>query len=139
MRFRTEHKHLSAFSYASLTDVVLQLLIFFLLSSTFVIQSGIKVRLPKAEAAETGNKSQIVVTLTDRGGLFLNNEEVAKANLRAQLIPLLRQSKDQLVVINADKSVSLQSTVEIMDIAKASGADKLLIATQASPPTKQQW
>ncbi|MBI3006190.1 MAG: biopolymer transporter ExbD [Ignavibacteriales bacterium] len=136
MKFRTEHKHLSAFSYASLTDVVLQLLIFFLLSSTFVIQSGIKVRLPKAEAAETANRSQIVVTLTDRGAVFLNNDQVSKSALRSQLTTLLKQSKDQLVVINADKSVSLQGAVEVMDIAKASGAARLLIATQATPPAQ---
>ncbi|HLF19274.1 MAG TPA: biopolymer transporter ExbD [Bacteroidota bacterium] len=133
MKFRTEHKHLAVFSYASLTDVVLQLLIFFLLSSTFVIQSGIKVRLPKAEAGETGNKSQIVVTLTDVGKVFLNNEEVAKPALASKLSSLLRETKDQLVIINADKSVSLQSAVEVMDIAKASGASKLLIATQPTP------
>ncbi|MBI4428233.1 MAG: biopolymer transporter ExbD [Ignavibacteriales bacterium] len=136
MKFRTEHKHLSAFSYASLTDVVLQLLIFFLLSSTFVIQSGIKVRLPRAQSPETGNKSQIVVTVTDRGAVFLNNEQVSKSVLRSQLSALLQQSKDQLVVIHADKSVSLQGAVEVMDIAKASGADRLLIATQTSPPTQ---
>ncbi len=136
MKFRTEHKHLSAFSYASLTDVVLQLLIFFLLSSTFVIQSGIKVRLPRAESGEIGNKSQIVITLTDRGAVFLNNEQVSKSALGSQLRTLLRKTDDQLVVINADKSVSLQGAVEVMDIAKASGAAKLLIATQTPPPPK---
>lgn len=135
MRFRTEHKHLAAFSYASLTDIVLQLLIFFLLSSTLVIQSGIKVRLPTAEAAETGNKSQIVVTLTEQGKVFLNNEQVAKSALGPKLTSLLRETKDQLVIINADNSVSLQSAVEVMDIAKASGASKLLIATRATQPT----
>lgn len=132
MKFRTENKHIVAFSYASLTDVVLQLLIFFLLSSVYVIQSGIRVQLPRAVAGDQGTKSQIVVSLTDRGTLFVNNEPTSKEQLGPRLSMLLRSSPSQVVVINADASVSLQQAVEIMDIAKAAGGVRFLIATQPS-------
>ncbi|MGB2869645.1 MAG: biopolymer transporter ExbD [Bacteroidota bacterium] len=135
MKFRTENKYIAAFSYASLTDVVLQLLIFFLLSSAYVIQSGIRVQLPRAVAGEQGTKSQIVVSLTDRGTLFLNNEPTSKESLGPKLSALLRSSAAPVVVINADATVSLQQAVEIMDIAKAAGGVRFLIATQ---PSKQE-
>jgi biopolymer transport protein ExbD len=51
MKFSTQLKPLSVFSHSSLTDIVFLLLIFFLLSSSFVVQSGIKIQLPKSTAA----------------------------------------------------------------------------------------
>jgi len=130
MQFRTEHKFLVAFSHASLTDVVLQLLIFFLLSSSLVIQSGIKVQLPRALNKERGAKEQIVVGLTRDGAIYLNGQQIPKQSLQAALSPLLQTRTERMVVIQADRDVSLQNTVDVMDIAKSAGAVRFLIATQ---------
>ncbi len=130
MKFRAEKKHLSAFSYASLTDVVLQLLIFFLLSSTFVMQTGVKVQLPKAVHQEQDVKGQIIVTLTADGLIYLNNQQITQSALQYAISQLLQDSKVDVVIIQADKKVTLQQTVDIMDIAKAAGATRFLIATQ---------
>jgi biopolymer transport protein ExbD len=129
MRFQAENKLLTVFSFSSLTDIVLLLLIFFLLSSSFVIQPGIKVQLPKAEAAETIDEQRVTVTLTDKGALFVNGKQVLIKTLGQALAQAIGQNKDQVVVIQADKNVSLQSTVQVMDVAKAVGASRFLIAT----------
>ena len=133
MRLQTENKLLSAFSVSSLTDIVLLLLIFFLLSSSFVVQPGIKVQLPKAEAAETSDDKRVTVTLTNEGGLFVNARQVTLKTLGQALSQAMAQSKDQVIVIQADKDVSLQSTVQVMDVAKATGASRFLIATDPVP------
>lgn len=130
MKFQTQHKHLVAFSYASLTDVVLQLLIFFLLSSTFVMQSGVKVQLPKATHQETDTKGNITITLTANGTIYLNSQQVLKSDLKSILADQLQKNHETIVVLQADKQVTLQQTVEIMDIAKSAGATRFLIATQ---------
>ncbi|HWP81543.1 MAG TPA: biopolymer transporter ExbD [Bacteroidota bacterium] len=130
MKLKTEHKLLTIFSFSSLTDIVLLLLIFFLLSSSFVIQPGIKVQLPKAAAAEADDRRDIILTLTDQGLLFLNNDRVTVETLGARLSSLLEASKEKSIIINADRAVSLQSAVQVMDIAKAVGATRFLIATQ---------
>lgn len=130
MRLKTENKLLTIFSFSSLTDIVLLLLIFFLLSSSFVIQPGIKVQLPKSVTKETEERREIVITLTERGIVFLNNEQVTVEVLGTRLATLLRDAKEKAVVINADRAVSLQSAVQVMDIAKAVGATRFLIATQ---------
>ncbi|HOV99610.1 MAG TPA: biopolymer transporter ExbD [Bacteroidota bacterium] len=132
MKFQRERKYLVAFSYASLTDVVLQLLIFFLLSSTFVMQSGIKVQLPKAVYQEQESKSEIRITLASNGQIFLNNQQILKSSLRPELVQLIKDSQNTLIVLEADQNVTIQQTVDIMDVAKAAGATRFLIATQPS-------
>ena len=129
MTFKTENKLLDIFNFSSLTDIVLQLLIFFLLSSSFVMQTGIKVQLPKAEAAESQSGRNIIITLTDTGNLYLNGDQVTLSTLGSKLMGFVGREKDQVVVIKADKTVSLQRTVEVIDIAKAVGAGKFMIAT----------
>jgi biopolymer transport protein ExbD len=130
MKFKTENKLLTAFSYSSLTDIVLLLLIFFLLSSSFVIQPGIRVQLPKSERTEQETQRQIVITLTDKGQIFLNDRSVTVGSLGAQLSQMLAASQADMVVVKADRTVSLQSAIQIMDIAKGVGATRLLIATE---------
>jgi biopolymer transport protein ExbD len=130
MKFQTEQKLLTSFSFSSLTDIVLLLLIFFLLSSSFVIQPGIKVQLPRAETGESHSDKNIVVTLTEKGQLFLNSEQVSIDNFGQKLSSALSPDKERIVVIKADKNVTLQNTVQVIDIAKAVGASRFMIATQ---------
>ncbi len=129
MNFKSELKPLEIFNFSSLTDIVLLLLIFFLLSSSFVMSTGIKVQLPRAETGEPQSAKNITLTLTDTGALYVNGEQVSLGTLGAKLSDLLRKQEDKLVIIRADRGVSLQSTVEVIDVAKAAGAGKFLIAT----------
>jgi biopolymer transport protein ExbD len=129
MTFKSETKLLDIFNFSSLTDIVLQLLIFFLLSSSFVMQTGIKVQLPKAEMGESESRKNIIVTLTETGNLYLNGEQLVVSSLGPKLAGLIGSDKEQVVVIKADKTVSLQRTVEVIDVAKAVGAAKFMIAT----------
>lgn len=130
MKFKTESQLLTSFSYSSLTDIVLLLLIFFLLSSSFVIQSGIKVQLPKSARTEEQTQRQIVITLNEKGQIFLNDKAVTVEALGGQLARMLASSGTDVVILKADKAVSLQSAVRVMDVAKGVGAKRLVIATE---------
>ncbi len=130
MQFKSESKLLAMFSYASLTDIVFLLLIFFLLSSSFVIQPGIKVQLPRAETGEPQTERQVIITITEGNELFFNNEKIVLADLGGRLLPMMEQDPDNVVIIQADRTVSLQNTIEIIDIAKAVGATRFNIATE---------
>lgn len=129
MRLNQESKLLTNFSVSSLTDIVMLLLIFFLLSSSFVTQPGIKVQLPKAETGETPNDKNITITITEKGQLFLNSEHVTLETLGPKLSATIRSDKNRVVVIRADKTVTLQNTVQVIDIAKGVGASRFMIAT----------
>lgn len=130
MKFETEQKYIDTFSFSSLTDIVLLLLIFFLLSSSFIIQPGIKVILPKTETAEAHSEKSVYVTITREGAIYLNDKLIPIGKLGAELRRFIVSGEKQVVVIRADKNVNLDLAVRVMDICKAAGAEKFLIATQ---------
>ncbi len=130
MPLQMNKKRITAFNAISLTDIVLLLLIFFLLSSSFIIQPGIKVKLPKAAAGEVEKVDQIAITLLADQKLYLNQEQISKSDLGARIRPLLAKNPERVVVLRAEKDVRLENAVEIIDIAKLAGADKFVIATQ---------
>jgi biopolymer transport protein ExbD len=136
MKFERSLKVNPAFNYAALTDIVMQLLIFFLLSSSFVIMPGIKVQLPKAQTTEAQTDRNTVITLTGSGRIFLNLDEVTKATLAQKLIPVLDKDRNQVVILKAEKTVSLQSAVDVIDIAKGVGAQRFMIATEPAEGVK---
>jgi biopolymer transport protein ExbD len=130
MKFSADNKVQPAFNYTSLTDVILQLLIFFLLSSSFVVAPGIKVQIPRAVTGETGADQSVVITLTEKGQLFVNADRATLEDLGKRLAELLQGNADRVVVVRADRNVTLQNTVEVIDIAKAVGARRFMIATE---------
>ena len=132
MKIKPQNKILDTFSFSSLTDIVLLLLIFFLLSSTFIIQPGIKVKLPVSDTAESTNEKSITVTLTKSGGIYLNQDKVSFNDLPARWNQLMAINPDQAVIIRADKGVTIERTVAILDIGKRVGASNFNIATEQS-------
>lgn len=136
MKFERSLKVNPAFNYAALTDIVMQLLIFFLLSSSFVVMPGVKVQLPKAQTTEAQTDRNTVITLTGSGRIFLNLDEVTKATLAQKLVPVLDKDRNQVVILKAEKTVSLQSAVDVIDIAKGVGAQRFMIATEPTEGAK---
>ncbi len=130
MKFKSENQLLTNFSVSSLTDIVMLLLIFFLLSSSFVVSPGIKVQLPRAETGETPNDKNVTISVTEKGKLYVNARQVTIETLGQKLSAALGGNSQMLVVINADKNVTLQNTVRVIDIAKTVGAQRFMIATQ---------
>jgi biopolymer transport protein ExbD len=130
MKFETESKLLSTFSFSSLTDIVLLLLIFFLLSSSFIIQPGIKVQLPRTEAAAVHSEKSIYITVTRAGSIYLNDNLVPLGKLGPELRRFLVSGEKQVIVLRADKEVKLDLAVQVMDVCKSAGAEKFLIGTQ---------
>ncbi len=131
MKIETTRKPMVMFSTISLTDIVLLLLIFFLLTSSFVVQPGIKVKLPKAASGQQDDSNKIFLTVTKREQIFLNQKQISKNQLGSELRQLLQKNPEKLVVIRADKDLSLDATIRIVDIAKLAGAEKFMIATEA--------
>lgn len=131
MKIETTRKPMVMFSTISLTDIVLLLLIFFLLTSSFVVQPGIKVKLPKAASGQQDDSNKIFLTVTKREQIFLNQKQMNKNQLGTELRKLLQKNPEKLVVIRADKDLSLEATIRIVDIAKLAGAEKFMIATEA--------
>ena len=114
----------------SLIDIVFLLLIYFLLTTNFMVDEGIKIKLPQAKAAAPQTQQEITVYVDREGRGYLMNEELPMDRLFRRLKEMIGNDKDRLVVIKADRGVILNKAVKIMDIAKAAGAGRLCLATE---------
>ncbi|MBM3327793.1 MAG: biopolymer transporter ExbD [Calditrichaeota bacterium] len=134
MKLRFSHPPLSSFSLASLTDIVLLLLVFFLLASTYVIQPGIKVELPSSETAQVVDQKSIIITITRDGAVWVGDEKTTLDGVGALLRRQIISGTAQTIVIKADRTVSLETAVKVIDRIKAAGGERFLIATVREEP-----
>ncbi|MCB0505641.1 MAG: biopolymer transporter ExbD [Cyclobacteriaceae bacterium] len=127
MALETKHKVDSSFSLSSMTDVIFLLLIFFMLTSSFITPSGLPVNLP------TAKKSKIVlqktsVTITKDLKYFINNKRVSESNLERELAREISGS-EAIVTLHVDKSVPTEYLVKVAGIAASLNA-KVSLATK---------
>src|SRR5690625_7153713 len=99
MDFSSDNKRkpLSMFSQSSLTDIIFLLLIFFLLTSSFVTDHGIMVNIPQAQSSVTMEQNQVSVSITPEGSFFVGGEKVPRAGL-ADAIGSACQTKPSLTL-----------------------------------------
>ena len=126
----THEKVMVALNMTPLIDCVLQLLIFFMLTSSFVLQTGILVDLPKARTPKLQEEQDIVITITRDNDTYLNDQKVPLAQLPIALLEKVTKSSKKVVLIKPDKRVETGKLVEVMGIAKSVGVECLGIATE---------
>lgn len=125
MDLETRFKRKKTFPVISMADIVLLLLIFFLLTSSYLIQPGIKVQLPKAATKEALSSEKINITITRSGTVYLEDKPVDITRLPY----LLGDIEDNVILIKADRAVTVDMTVRVMDVVRRSGANRFVIAT----------
>lgn len=132
MLFRKKERHFYQLQapLTSLIDIVFLLLIYFMLTTNFMVDEGIKIKLPKASATSPQTQKEITIVVDQKGRAFIENQKVPLNELFAVLKERLAGTEDGLVVIKADRSVILNKAVRVMDVAKAAGAGRLVLATE---------
>jgi len=130
MRFRRAPKAKLGIDMTPLIDVVFLLLIFFMVSTTFVANPGIKVNLPTASSQPISEKPETLeVTLTKGNRVYLNGQEVDLKNLKSGLSTLAEGKTPPGLLIRADGDVPHRQVVTVMDQAHQVGITQLSIAT----------
>jgi biopolymer transport protein ExbD len=130
MKFEISNKPLAVFSYSSLTDIVLLLVIFFLLTSQFVIHTGVKVKLPGSRTNEQAEPTQLVVTITSENAVYIGSEQIGIDRLALKLNENLQINDQNNLVIRADKTVQIDWVIKVIDAAKSVGIGKFTIETE---------
>lgn len=115
---------------APLIDVVFLLLIFFMLTSSFIFQPGIKINLPKALTSEVIQEKNLIIVIGSDGLVYLNNRPVTLKQLKSYLEKAAKQKRPLL--IKADRQASLGKVVQIWDICRDAGLTQINIATNQS-------
>lgn len=128
MRFKSQLEfEKGRLDIAPLIDVVFLLLIFFMLTSSYIVQPGIKINLPKAVTSEVIQEKNLVVTVSAEETVYLNNRPVSLEELKAQLKKAAVDNRPLL--IKADRRASLGKVVEIWDMCREVGLSQINIAT----------
>ena len=127
-RRRADAEGESEIDMTPMLDVVFIMLIFFIVTASFVKESGIDVNRPEAATAEVKERGNILVAITDQGQIWIDNRQVDARALRANIERLHAENPQGTVVIQADEASQNGLLVQVMDAARQAGVFEVSIA-----------
>lgn len=127
MNLDSKHKVETSFNFSSIADIIFLLLIFFMLTSSFVTPSGLPVNLPSSKSSNIVMQ-KVSVTITPDIRFYINDKLVPSAQLESALASSLSQSEQGVVVLNVDKTVPVEHLVRVAGIASSLNA-RVSVAT----------
>ena len=111
-------------------DVVFIMLIFFIVTASFVKEAGIDVNRPEAATAVKKERANILVAISDKGEIWINKRQVDVRAVQANIERLKAENPQGSVVIQADKKATTDVLIKVMDASRAAGAFDVSIAAQ---------
>lgn len=130
MQFKEKKSKRSSINVTSLIDVMFILLIFFMVSSSFVEQPGMKLELPTIKSKEVARVDNLVLFVSKDDVIYLDDKQVSMENLAAEITAAIPNIKEKTLVLKADRETQHGVIVQIMDIAKRNGLKKIIIGTR---------
>lgn len=112
-----------------LIDIVFILLIFFIVTTVFVEESGVEVQRPQAASAAQLEKNSILLAISPEGKIFYGGAEIGVRGVRGAVKRNLSRNRDMPVIIQADKSVPVELYTRVHDEAALAGARSINLAT----------
>lgn len=118
----------AAIDLTPMLDVVFIMLIFFIVTASFVKESGIDVNKPDAPTAEKQDRANILIAISAKGEIFIDRRRVDIRAVRANIERLHAENPQGSVVIQADKDSRTEKLIAVMDAARAAGVYNVAIA-----------
>jgi biopolymer transport protein TolR len=112
------------------TDVILVLLVIFMIATPLISQTNIKVRLPEAKSGqriEAAEKTQVYVTVTRDGAIYLDDDRVEKKELRKKIDKMRKSNQDIYAIIHSDRMAPFKDVVSVLDVLNELGISKVSI------------
>lgn len=130
-RFRSfaDNEEESGIDISPLIDCVFILLIFFIVTTTFVEESGVTLDRPQAASASRLEKNSILIAVTADGNVVYGGREIGIAGVQP-LVKRMIQQEDMPVIVQADQEVKTGLFVRVIDEIKLAGATKVSVATR---------
>lgn len=136
MKFREKRITKSIINLTPMVDMLFLILLFFLVTSSFIEQPNIKLELPSTRYASTSKVEERVLTISEDGKLFFQNKPVERKDLITVLKNAFLKQDDKTLVLRADKNVSYGAVIDIMDAAKGAGLRRIVAPTILEPEKK---
>jgi len=130
MNLRAKNKFRAEVSTSSFNDIMFFLMLFFLIASTLVNPSVIKLTLPKSQHNQTMRKTEISLSITKDLKYYLNNREVPFGLLELELASSTQALKEPTIVIRCDNAIPVQKLVDVMQIGNKLKI-KMILATKS--------
>ena len=129
-RKRARQEEAADIDITPMLDIVFIMLIFFIVTATFVKESGIDVTRPDAETAVKQNRVAILIAIRDNNEIWINRRKVDLASVRANVEKLHAENPQGGAVIQADRQAETGVLVEIMDQVRLAGVGAISIAAE---------
>jgi biopolymer transport protein ExbD len=130
MNLRAKNKFRAEVSTSSLSDIMFFLMLFFLIVSTMVSPSVIKLSLPRSQHNQTVRKTEISVSITKDLKYYLNDKEIGPEGLENELAEAAKKLPEPTIVIRCDQSIPVQELVNVMQIGNKLKI-KMILATKS--------
>lgn len=123
MRFRRKLTTRTNIDLIPLIDVVFQLLVFFMVSTTFILTPGISLVFPHSKSSELVAMTKLVLTVVSENELYLNKERYTIEGLGYKLAELTKEEREEIktVIIEGDSNVSYSLMIEVLDVLRMNG------------------
>lgn len=131
-RNRNREEEDASIDMTPMLDIVFIMLIFFIVTTSFVKEAGIQVNKPEANQANKEPSANIFIAIRDTGEIWMDKRQVDVKRVAANLERMLAEQPTDLVVIQADKESEHGRVVEVMDQIKEAGIDKISIAAETN-------
>ena len=123
----------SGIDITPMLDIVFIMLIFFIVTTSFVKESGITINRPKAKTAEKKKQASILIGISDGGEIWIEGRRIDMGSVRANVERLYAESPEGAVVIQADKESEAGLLVQVMDQVRLAGIAKISISADKAP------
>jgi biopolymer transport protein ExbD len=117
-------------------DFVLNLLIFFIVTSAYVKITGIDINTPNAETSREQRGGNIFIGITAKGHVWIDKREVDMHSVRAHVARLKAETPDAAVVIQSDEDANTGTLVAVMDQVRMAGIEKIAVAAKRAGPAQ---
>jgi len=127
---RRRNRSMVEINMAPMIDMVFLLLIFFLVTTSFVKETGIEVSRPTAATATTKEKATILIGIDANNRVYLDHREVDVRAVRANIERALAENPEGSVVVVADKASATGTAIQVMDGCRMAGAQNVSLAAK---------
>lgn len=126
-------EEISDINIVPLVDIILVVLIIFMVASPASEQSRIKVDIPQASSGDPSQAADpFQVTVNEEGYLFINGEAISENELKSRTEVELKKNSQLEAILTADKNLDYGRVVQVIDLIKSSGVQKISISTTSS-------
>ncbi|RMF11622.1 MAG: biopolymer transporter ExbD [Alphaproteobacteria bacterium] len=131
MREDTDHQEEEMeINMTPMLDIVFIMLIFFIVTASFIKEAGVNVQKPKAVTAEKKDQASILIAITDKDEIWINKHKVDLKSLRTNIEKLHAENPKGTIVVQADKNAKAGTMLAVTEVVNAAGVPSVAIATE---------